>query len=259
VHLRDRVALVTGASRGIGRAISLALAHHGAPLLLCGRSRDLLAIVRDQIIREGGSAKVIVCDVTSPDSVAQSVSQGVDEFGTIDILVNNVGGTQPAPYRSLEEYDYESWWKIIDLNLTSQLLLLQAVIPHMVVQRYGRIICISARGAITGIPEIWSPPYVAAKAGVIGLVKQVALEFGNLGIIANALIPSQVETERAQELREASGETRDEWLERFKEQPVARPARPDEIASVVQFLASEECSYITGETVNVVGGSYIAP
>jgi 3-oxoacyl-[acyl-carrier protein] reductase len=260
-RLEDRVAIVAGGSRGIGRAISLALAREGAHIVVCARSREAVQEVCEEISSIGSEGLPAVGDVTKPDFVAETVKRTLDKFGRVEVLVNNVGGTQPAPFRSLEDYDYGSWWQIIDLNLTSNFLFLQAVIPHMVERRFGRVVAISSLAGIAAAPFPWSPPYCAAKSAVLGLTKQIALEFGPSGIRANAVVPSDVETERMEELGSESAypETVPMMLERYSHEPLGRPGRAQEIADAVVFLASEESSYITGETLNVVGGSYVAP
>jgi 3-oxoacyl-[acyl-carrier protein] reductase len=260
-RLQDRVAIVTGGSRGIGRAITLALAREGAHVVVCARSADAVRDVCAEVSSLGRDALPAIGDVTSPDFVTSAVGDAVARFGRVEVLVNNVGGTQPAPFQSLEDYDYETWWKIVDLNLTSHFLFLQAVVPHMVEAGFGRIVSVSSLAGIAAAPFPWSPPYCAAKAAVLGLVKQVALEFGPAGIRANAVVPSDVETERMDELGSESAypETVDEMLERYRHEPLQRPGRADEVADAVVYLASEESSYLTGETLNVVGGSYVAP
>jgi 3-oxoacyl-[acyl-carrier protein] reductase len=256
-----RVAVVTGSSRGIGRAIALALARGGDAVVVTGRSADQVQRVCEEVDGRGGESLATVGDLTSPDFVDSMVATTLERFGKIDVLVNNVGGTQPAPYGSLEDYDHQSWWKIIDLNLTSHFLCLRAVLPKMVERRYGRIVSVSSIAGVAGAPFAWSPPYCAAKAGVIGLTKQVAIEFGPYGILANAVVPSDVVTERMEELSTESAypETRDQLLERYRAEPLGRPARPEEVADVVAFLASDSVGYVTGTTVTVTGGSYIAP
>jgi NAD(P)-dependent dehydrogenase (short-subunit alcohol dehydrogenase family) len=261
VTLAGQIALVSGASRGIGRGIALRLAHDGAVVVVCARDAARVMAVCEEIESDGGVARPAVGDVTSSTFVNGLVEEVIAELGRIDILVNNVGGTQPAPFASLEDYDYDSWWQIVDLNLTSHFICLQAVIPHMVEQGGGKIVSISSLAGIAGVPSLWSPAYCAAKSGVIGLMKQVALEFGAAGIRANAVAPSDVETERMAELAQTGSyfETADQLSERYKHEPVPRPARVEEIAATVAFLVSDESSYITGETLNVVGGSYVAP
>jgi 3-oxoacyl-[acyl-carrier protein] reductase len=261
VSVTDRVAVVTGSSRGIGRAIALALARGGDAVVVSGRSAEHVAQVRAQVEALGAESLGAVGDLTSPAFVESMVGATLERFGKVDVLVNNLGGTQPAPFASLEDYDYQTWWRIIDLNLTSYFLCLQAVLPRMVERGYGRVVSISSVAGVAGAPFNWSPPYCAAKAGVIGLTKQVAIEFGPYGIVANSVVPSDVETERMEELTGESAypEDRERLLERYRDQPVPRPARADEVAALVAFLASDAASYVNGTTVPVTGGSYIAP
>jgi 3-oxoacyl-[acyl-carrier protein] reductase len=260
-RLRDRIAIVTGGSRGIGRAIAIALGSEGANVVVCARSEAGVQDVCGSIERLGVHAMGATGDVTDPAFANDTVRRTVERFGRVDLLVNNVGGTQPAPFQSLEDYDYDTWWKILDLNLTSHFSFLPAVIPEMVNQRFGRIVAISSLAGVSGAPFNWSPPYCAAKSAVIGLIKQVGLEFGPYGVRANVVVPSDVETERMEELGEESAypETAAQMRERYLSEPLGRPGRAEEIAAAVVFLLSEESSYITAETLNVVGGSYVAP
>ena len=260
-RLQDRVAIVTGGSRGIGRAITLALAREGAHVVVCARSADAVEQVCDEVAALGREAMPAIGDATDREYVTRTVEETVRRFGRVELLVNNVGGTQPAPFQSLEDYDYGTWWKIVDLNLTSHFLFIRAVVPPMVDAGFGRIVSIGSLAGIAGAPFNWSPPYCTSKSAVLGLIKQVALEFGPAGIRANAVVPSDVETERMDELGSESAypETVDEMLERYRHEPLQRPGRAEEVADAVVYLTSEESSYVTGEVLNVVGGSYVAP
>jgi 3-oxoacyl-[acyl-carrier protein] reductase len=262
MRLKGRVAVITGSTRGIGRAIARRFALEGADLVLNGRDGETVTSLCAELTNAGCRVMAGTADVTDPDAVSAMVESAVTAFGKIDILVNNVGGTQPAPFRFVEEYDRSAWEQILRLNLTSQFLCCRAVVPHMKREGYGRIVNMSSSAGVAGVPLLWSPAYAAAKAAVIGFTKQIALELGQHGIAVNAVAPVDTETERTAELgasRSAYPETHAEMVERYKRHPIPRLARADEIASVVLFLASEDAGYITGDTMVVAGGSYIRP
>jgi 3-oxoacyl-[acyl-carrier protein] reductase len=261
MRLAGRVALVTGSSRGIGRAIAIRFAHEGADLVVNGRSPERVQHVCAELGALGRRALPMVADVTDEAAVEGMVDAAIRAYGRIDILVNNVGGTQPAAHRFLEDYGWDSWQQILALNLTSQFLCCRAVAPHMKRRGYGRIINVSSIAGVSGVPLLWSPPYAAAKAAVIGFTKQMAQELGHHGIAANALVPLDVATERLDELAVDGPypETPQQMEARYRSYPVPRLARADEVARVALFLASEDASYITGDTLIVGGGSYVRP
>ncbi len=259
MRLKDKVALITGSSRGIGRSAALTMAREGAHIIVNGRDEERINSVVAEVEGMGRKALAAPADVTVTDQVNAMVEKGIKTFGRVDILLNNAGSTAPAPYRYLSDYSLADWWKIIDLNLTSHFLCCRAVIPHMKKNGRGRIIGVSSIGAVWGMPMLWSPPYNAAKAGVVGLTKQMALELGPYGITANAVSMVDTLTERMDEF--ASGETA--WPEsgeqmeaRYKGYPLGRPARVEEVAATILFLASDEASYISGENILIAGASF---
>lgn len=261
MRLGSRVAVVTGSSRGIGCATALLFAREGADVVVNGRNPERIDHVTEKLRAIGRRGLGIPADVTDEEQIQSLVGRTIEAFGRIDILVNNVGGTEPAPHRFLEDYTRETWQKILELNLTSQFLCSKAVIPHMKKQRYGRIINISSIAGVSGTPLLWSPPYCAAKAGVLGLTKQMALELGPYGINVNAIAPVDTATERMSELVSASPwpETAEQAKDRYSTYPLGRMASVGDVAKVALFLAAEDADYITGETILVAGGSYIAP
>lgn len=241
--LKGHVALVTGASQGIGRACAMELAKRGAVVALCARSEDKLAGVRDEIAAGGGQAEAFRMDVTSEDDIKTVIKQAIEKLGKIDILVNNAGITRDMLLLRLKRTD---WDAVINTNLTSAYLCTQAVLGSMMKQRWGRIINITSINGQMG--QTGQANYAASKAGLIGLTLSVAREVASRNITVNAVSPGYVETAMTEEL---SPELKEAML---KMVPLGRVGRPEDIASAVGFLASEEAGYITGHVLNVNGG-----
>jgi NAD(P)-dependent dehydrogenase (short-subunit alcohol dehydrogenase family) len=251
-RLADKSAVVTGAANGIGRAIARRFATEGARLVLV----DIQAQALDQVVAEiaaaGGTAHSVVGNVTEEAPAIQAVQTAIDRFGGLDILVNNVGGGRNGRIWEISPAD---WDHVIRLNLRSVFMCTRAAAPHMIGRGAGRIICMSS-GAREGTP--WSAldsgaaAYSAAKAGVHGFIRDMALELGPHNVCINAVAPGPVRTEAAVGHLE-------ELNRRFeyspnKMTPLRRMAEPEEIANAVLFLASDEASYITGVTLHVAGG-----
>ena len=255
-----RVALITGSGRGIGKESAMQMARKGATIVLNDTDDSLLRQAEEDIKSTGSQVLAVNADVTKPDQVLDMITQASDLYGGIDILVNNVGGSLRTP-RFLEEITEETWDRVVNFNLDSQFRCTKAVIPYMKQNNWGRIINISSSAGTHGEGKAWSPPYAAAKAGVLGLTKQVAIEFGRHGITCNAIAQGDTETERSKELWEEGlwPETPEEIRERYKDNPIPRFAKPSEVAAVVVFLASEEASYVNAETIMVTGGAWISP
>lgn len=238
------VALVTGASRGIGRAIALQLAADGCAVAVNFASSSSKA---DEVVAEiqasGGSAVAIQADVSDPDAVANLFSTASDELGPVTVLVNNAGITDDGLVLRMSP---EQWDRVVNTNLRSVFLCTKAALRSMLRAKSGRIINISSISGISGNPGQGN--YAAAKAGVIGFTKSVAKEVGSRGITVNAIAPGFIQTD----MTEALGET---VTSAVSEQVVlGRLGLPEEVASAVGYLASEGASYITGQTIVIDGG-----
>ncbi|SET11279.1 gluconate 5-dehydrogenase [Marinobacter segnicrescens] len=244
--LSGKVSLVTGAGRGIGRSIALGLAEAGSHLVLCSRSRDELEAVAKEAEALGVRTLVAPCDVSDPGQISATVDAAIDEFGQIDVLINNAGLTIKKP---AEELPLEDWQTIININLTGVFLMAQAVGRHMLSQRSGSIVNISSIAGKTGLTG--SSAYCASKGGVDMLTKTLAVEWAERGVRVNALAPAYTETP----LVKAITDTRADFAERVAARtPMKRMARPEEMVGTAIFLAAEASSYITGETIMVDGG-----
>jgi 3-oxoacyl-[acyl-carrier protein] reductase len=237
-------ALVTGASRGIGREIALELARQGANVAVNYAGSEKMANdVVAEIKSLGRKAIAVQADVADGDSVSTMMKQVVEQFGTIDILVNNAGITRDNLLMRMKE---EDWDAVIDTNLKGVFLCTKAVTRQMMKQRSGRIINISSIVGVGG--NAGQANYVAAKAGVIGLTKTTAKELASRGITVNAVAPGFITTDMTDQLNE------DVKAEMLKQIPLARLGEPQDIAKVVVFLASEDSRYMTGQTLHVDGG-----
>lgn len=242
--LNGKVALVTGASRGIGRAIAIELAQKGAKVAVNYSGSEAKANeVVDEIKSLGQEAIAIQADVSNTESVSNMVKQVIDTFGSLDILVNNAGITRDNLLMRMKE---DEWDAVINTNLKGVFLCTKAVTRQMMKQRNGKIINIASIVGVSGNPG--QANYVAAKAGVIGLTKTTAKELAARNINVNAIAPGFITTDMTDEL---PTEVKDEML---KQIPLARFGEPGDIAKVVTFLASEDSKYMTGQTLHVDGG-----
>jgi 3-oxoacyl-[acyl-carrier protein] reductase len=244
IDLSDRVALVTGASRGIGRAIALRLASAGAIVLAAARGDHASGTV-SEVQAAGGRAEAHTLDVTDDSAAESVVASAMERHGRIDILVNNAGITRDQLLLRLKR---EDWDAVLATNLTSAFTLTQAVLKPMIRQRRGRIICISSVVGQSGNPG--QANYAASKAGLIGFAKSVALEVASRNITVNVVAPGMIETDMTSALGE---KTREALIARI---PAGRLGAPDDIAAAVCFLASDEAAYITGQVLAVNGGMY---
>jgi 3-oxoacyl-[acyl-carrier protein] reductase len=244
IDLSGRVALVTGASRGIGRAIAQRLAAQGAFVVAAARGENAKAVV-EEISAGGGSAEAASLDVTAAGAPEQFVAGALERPGRVDILVNNAGITRDQLMLRMKRDD---WDAVIATNLTAAFALTQAVLKPMIKQRGGRIICISSVVGQSG--NAGQANYAASKAGLIGFSKAVALEVASRGITVNVVAPGMIETDMTRAITDGA---REEWASKI---PLRRLGTPDDIASAVCFLASDEASYITGHVLAVNGGMY---
>jgi len=244
--MKGRVALITGAGQGIGRACALNLASAGARVALAARSVDKLESVAAEIRDAGGEAYPVALDVASAESVADAFKQVQKEFGAVEILVNNAGITRDGVAVRMSEDD---WSAVVETNLTGAFRCAKAAMRGMMKARWGRIVNVTSVVGQSGSPG--QANYVSSKAGLIGLTKSLALELAPRGITVNAVAPGFIETAMTDVLPE---EHKGHILDRV---PLGRIGSGDEIAAAVRFLASDEASYVTGHTLNVNGGMYL--
>ena len=238
-----RVALVTGASQGIGRACALALAEGGATIALAARNEEKLAQVAQEIASKGGQAAAFRMDVSNEDEVKAAVKAAIERFGKIDILVNNAGMTRDTLLMRMKRAD---WDAVLQTNLSGAFFCTQAVIGSMLKQRWGRIINITSVFGQTG--QAGQANYSASKAGLIGFTMAMAREVASRSITVNAVSPGYIATAMTEGL---SAELKSKVHEMI---PLGRAGTDMEVAHAIKFLASEEASYITGHVLNVNGG-----
>ncbi|MGL5151067.1 MAG: 3-oxoacyl-[acyl-carrier-protein] reductase [Clostridium sp.] len=242
--LKGKTAIVTGASRGIGRAIALKLASLGANIVINYRNSDKEAkLVEDEIKEFGVNTLIIKADISNLEEVNNLIMQSKEKFGIIDIMVNNAGVTKDTLILRMKEEDFNT---VIDTNLKGVFNCLKAITPIMVKQKTGKIINMSSVVGIIG--NAGQVNYSASKAGVIGMTKSLAKELGGRGITVNAVAPGFIETDMTEVLGD-----------KFKDEakkgiPLKRLGKPEDVANAVAFLSSDEASYITGQTINVDGG-----
>jgi 3-oxoacyl-[acyl-carrier protein] reductase len=243
MKLEGRVALVTGASQGIGHACALALARHGAQVAVAARNREKLDELVAEIAQAGGKASTFVIDVGEEEQVKAGIKSVLGQLGKIDILINNAGITRDQLVMRMKRPD---WDAVLNTNLTSAYLCIQQVIPSMLKQRWGRIINITSVFGQMG--QAGQANYAASKAGLIGLTMAMARELASRNITCNAVAPGFIETNMTAALSEEFRQTA------VKSIPLGRVGSAEDVASAVSFLASEEASYITGHVLNVNGG-----
>jgi 3-oxoacyl-[acyl-carrier protein] reductase len=243
-RFEGKVALVTGASRGIGRAIAVMLAAQGATVVAAARGDNAAATV-EAIRAAGGRAEALSLDVTDADAAVAAVQGVVATHGRLDILVSNAGITRDQLMLRMKRAD---WDEVIATNLTAAFVLCQAALKPMLKQRGGRIVAISS--VVGQMGNAGQANYAASKAGLIGFCKSLAREVGSRSVTVNVVAPGFVETDMTKAVNE---ETQKQWAAQI---PLGRLGSPDDIAAAVCFLASDEASYITGQVLAVNGGMY---
>jgi 3-oxoacyl-[acyl-carrier protein] reductase len=245
--LKDKVAVVTGASQGIGRETALALTEAGAKVVVAARSEEKLTVLAGAIAAAGGEAFALKMDVADAEQVKAGFKQVIEKFGRLDILVNNAAVTRDGLAMRMKKEDWEA---VLQTNLTGAHLCIQQALPTMMKARAGRIINISSIVAQMG--NAGQANYVAAKAGLIGLTKAIAIEIASRGITVNAVAPGFIETPMTDVLPD---KVKEELKVRI---PLGRMGTARDVAAAIVFLASDEAGYITGHVLNVNGGMHLA-
>ena len=245
-RFEGRVALVTGASRGIGESIAKRLASEGASVLAAARSADALERVVSEIGAAGGRAVALALDLSDPASIEAAVKSALASHGEISVLVNNAGVTEDNLILRMSR---EAWDRVLATNLTGVFLLTQAVVKGMVRKRYGRIVNVTSVVGLMG--NAGQANYAASKAGLIGLTKSVARELASRNITCNAVAPGFIATAMTDTMTEVARERLSGQI------PLQRLGAPEDVAAAVAFLASEEAAYVTGTVLNVSGGLYM--
>ncbi len=246
MKFKNEVVVITGATRGIGKAIALAFAKHQAHVVLIGRSADALKALSDEIKNAGESSDFFACDVANSQNVQETVNKILDKYKSIDILINNAGITRDNLLLRMSESD---WDEVISTNLKGVFNFTKAVSRPMLKAKKGKIISIASIIGITG--NAGQANYAASKAGIIGFTKSIARELASRAITANAIAPGYIETEM-------TGQLKDEIkADILKSIPLGRLGSVEDVARVSLFLASKEADYITGQTIVVDGGMAI--
>jgi len=250
--LTNKVAIITGSGRGIGKAIALDFASVGADLVVVARTASEIESVAAEIRDKGGRALAVPTDIRSADQVKDMVERAMAEFGKIDILVNNAGGTFRAPFLQISE---GAWDAVLRENLKGVFLCTKAIVDIMVKQKEGSIINISSLAG--QVPYANMAHYGAAKAGVINLTQTLAVELGPYNIRVNTILPGYIEVEWFAQLLQEHPEVRERRLQRV---PLGRFGKPEDIARAAIYLASEASSYVTGASILVTGGlTFLVP
>ena len=245
-NLNNKIAIVTGASQGIGKIIAFELAKSGAHVACISRNKKAIESIVEEITINGGQASSFPCDISDSDTLSEIITEIIKENSRIDILVNNAGITKDS---LLIRMSIEQWDDVINTNLKGAFHCTKAVVRYMMKNKFGRIINITSIVGLTG--NAGQANYAASKAGLIGMTKSIAKEVASRGITANCIAPGWIETSMTDKL---SGEVKNEFLSHI---PVGRIGSPDDIANAVIFLASDEAGYITGQTITVDGGRII--
>ena len=258
--IKDKVAIVTGSSKGIGLAVAESLAGEGAIVVLAARSERDLDKAVEKITRQGGSATGIITDMTRPEEIKRLAKKAIDTYGNIHILVNNVGGM--GAYAPFEELSDDEWLQTFEINVMAAVRMVRAVLPSMQSQHWGRIVNIGSDNGAQ--PENLAPHYSVAKAGILAFSKSLSKAYTKDGILTNTVSPAMVLTPHAEavfaKMAAASGRSpKEEEREFIKTKRagivVGRSGKPEEVAAVTVFLCSELSSFVTGANYRVDGGA----
>jgi 3-oxoacyl-[acyl-carrier protein] reductase len=243
-RLENRIAIVTGAGQGIGRAIALGMAREGATLVIADLDETNAGAVKREIERVGGKASALYTDISNEGSVRGMIDHTLNEYGRVDILVNNAG---IFPTSSVEEMAEEEWNRVIGTNLIGTFLCSRAVVPHLLTQRSGRIISLTSGRAFQGARH--GAHYAASKAGIIGFSKSLALELAPYGITVNVICPGITDTAQPR-----GHQTEEQIYAQGERIPLGRIGQPEDLAGPAVFLASDAAGFITGQTILANGG-----
>lgn len=256
MRLKDKVAIVTGAAQGIGQAVAMRFGREGANLSLCDVNADGVKKVSNELMALGRKSLWFEVDVCNSSEVNGMVRETFQKFGRIDILVNSAGGSFNLPAK-LEEITDDIWDKVVDVNLKGTFICCRAIGPYMAQQKSGRIINFASKAGKYG-GESGGVQYTSAKAGVMGLTRQLARDLGPSGITVNAIAPGLVLSGPRLEKLWRDRKTEEEREAMLRAIPLRRLSTVDEQVSVVLFLASEDASYVSGVTIDVNGGWYMS-
>ncbi len=259
MRLKDKVAIITGGGSGIGRAISLAFASEGAIVVVAARTLARLKEVADDINSRGGIARAMALNIADEINVQEVMARTVEEYGRIDVLVNNAG--IPGPTANIADMQLDKWNEVLSVNLTGAMLCSREVLANMIVRKRGSIINISSVGGMSGFPM--RSPYCVSKMGIIGLTETMAIEVGDYNIRVNCISPAAVRGDRVLTAAQAKGKALEinyeKVLERLtKDYSLKRLIEPSEVATAAVFLASDDASAITGHTLVVSCGLHIS-
>ncbi|MFX1532977.1 MAG: SDR family NAD(P)-dependent oxidoreductase [Promethearchaeota archaeon] len=247
-ELKDKVAIITGAAQGMGKAVAERFAEEGALLVLVDIKKEKLQEVALMLEEKGSKVKNYVCDVSNENQVHQLVDTVLKWFGKVEILINCAGILYPTPFH---EISVEEWDKVLSVDLRGVFLLMREVYPHMKDRGDGRIVNFSSTAGLT-VSTIGGAHYTASKHGVIGLTKAVAREGGPYGVRVNAVCPGLIDTEMVRETIE------EPKIKRYEQSfPISRLGNPEEVAELVLFLVSDRSTYITGASLNISGGDLL--
>lgn len=245
-RLEAKVAVVTGAAQGLGRAIAERFAAEQAQLVICDRDGDAARRCADAILSQGGGAIAVTTDVSDPDSVARLAARTIAEYGRVDIVCNNAGVLDD--FAPLLDTDKPLWDRVIAVNLTGYYLVSRAFLPTMLAQSSGTFVNIASMAGV--VAQAGGLAYTVSKHGVIGLTKQVSADYGKYGIRANAICPGSIDTEMSRAFLKDSPDVR----ALVENVPAGRQGRPEEIAELAAYLASEGSAFIHGASVMIDGG-----